>query len=577
VRAGERRGRVAGAWLLGCVVTVLLAGPAASPAACDDAASERSFEELVRDADAAFTREDHPGARALYEQALRLDPKAIHPLRRLALLQSWSGELRSSIATYRRALTLLPGDFELSLGLARVLSWNHDLSESIRIYRELRQTAPADPRVLLGLGQALSWRGRYAEADAVYRDMEDRKIEPIQAHLGRARILGWQGRLDEALTFYRDVMRADPGNLEARVGLARVHHWQGLDRAALAQADNVVLDHPENAEAKELREAIRLSLHPRAELEASRSNDSDSNRVDGATATCTFMAEPQTSVRIAYSAYRAEFRCEDAGFCDEPGLAVGEVVGTDAQVVTGGLTSRIVGPLTFHARAGAAREETFNGGTRLVAVGGGFLRWQVGPRFAMVGNGGREAMLDTAPLIDRGLRVDTADVRLEHRFRPAWLLSGGVGYGSYSDGNARQSAGAAIEWRLPRANPWIAATFDVRYRGFNVNKNNGYFDPLRYQSELLTMLIWDDHQDGRITWRVEGTYGRQDFDLGLPPPSDDSAEAHHDTVQAVSGTVAVGMGPRATLEAFYSRSDYALQVATGFVATRAGFTLRIRM
>lgn len=586
MRTQARRRRLAGALFAGALLSCLVTGGVAARAAEQGAAADSSFETLVREADAAFAREDHSRALALYEQALQLDPNALHPLRRLALLQSWKGDLAASITTYRKALVLQPGDFELSLGLARVLTWNHDLQESTRILRDLRRSAPGDARVLLGLGQALSWRGRYAEAEAVYRDMEDHKIEPLQAHLGRARILGWQGRLDDALGFYRDVIRADPGNLEARLGLARVHHWQGLERAALAQADNIALDHPENAEARELRESIRRALRPRVDLDAYRSNDSDSNRVDGETAAWTFTAEPQTSIRIGYSAYQAEFRCESLHFCEQDDLALAQdaggvpvdsVVETKAQLLMAGLTSRLVGPLTFHARAGAVREETLGGESRAVAVGGGFLRWQVGPRFAMVGSGGRETMFDTAPLIDRGLRLDTADLRLEHRFQPAWLLSGSAGYGSYSDGNARQTVGASIEWRLPRSNPRVAATADVRYRTFNVNKNSGYFDPLRYRSELLVVAVWDEHREGRISWRVEGTYGRQDFQLGLPPPNEDVEEAHRDTVQAVQGTLGVGFGPRATLEAFYSRSDYALQIATGFVATRAGFALHWRM
>jgi tetratricopeptide (TPR) repeat protein len=542
-------------------------GPPAAPA------SGRPAADLLREADAAFEREDYAAARALYDRAVRAGAETVHALRRLALLESWDGDLEASIGHYRLALVLAPGDLEVGLEHARVLSWKNDLEESIAAYRGLRERHPDEPRVLLGLGQALAWKGRYAEAEALYADMVERRIAPIEAHLAHARALGWQGKLERAGSFYRDVLRADPGNLDARIGLARIHHWEGLNRVARAQVDNIVADHPHSKEALELQTTIHDALRPAGEASGFRYSDRDSNRVDSATLGHTFMAEEQTSIRIDYTNLRAEFRCQDAAFCDEPGLAVGDVVGTRAEVLSAGLTSRVIKPLTFHARAGAVRQDDFGGGSRTVGVGGGYLRWQVGPRFAVMSIGGREALLDTAPLIDRGIRVDTANLRLEHRFHPAWLLAGEAGYGSYSDGNFRNAAGVSVQYRFPSANPHLSLLLDLRYRRFHEDLDNGYFDPRRYDSELLTLALWDSYRQGAFFWRLEGTYGRQDFATGTAGAIEAGTD---DRVQAVYAAAGVGFGARATLEAFYSRSDYALQLATGFTSSRSGFVFRMR-
>jgi Tfp pilus assembly protein PilF len=539
-------------------------------------APTRSFEELVEEAAAAFMREEYGLARGLYERAIEMRPDTLLPLRRLALLQSWDGDLEESEANYRRALGLAPGDLEIELDLARVISWRNDLDRAIERYEDLRIVHPEDARVLLGLARVLSWQGRYAEAEAIYVEMQDKKIEPILAHLGRARIRGWQGRFDEASRFYHDVLRASPGSLEARLGMVRIRHWEGLNRSAREQIDNIVLDHAENREARELQREIHRALRPRGSADAYRFSDNDGNRVDVGSIATTFMAEPQTPIRIALTRHAAEFRCEEREFCDEvapPADPFSEVASDEATTLVAGLTSLVIRSLTFHARVGMVRQEDLGGESRTFGIGGGFIRWNVGPRLALRGSLAREALLDTAVLIDRGIRVDTADALIEYRFHRSWMLYGSAGLGSYSDGNARQTAGIALGWTVRPSHPGVSTLLDIQYRSFNEDKNNGYFDPLRYDSELLTVAIWDDYRNRRIFWRIEGTIGLQSFDTDAGASLEAGTD---DTVQAVHARFGLTLGERATLEAFYSRSDYALQLATGFKSTRSGFEFSYR-
>jgi pentatricopeptide repeat protein len=544
-----------------------LPGVAQEPAAGDPAG--RPVADILKDADAAFARQDYAAAHALYEQAVLLQPDNVHALHRLALLQSWDNELDASAANYRRALALAPGDFEISLGLAGVLASKRDYGEAIDLYRSLQKTHPDDARVLLGLGNTLAAAGRYAEAEAIFKDMEDRRIEPVKAHAGRARLRGWRGNLDEAEHFWRDILRADPGNLEARIGMAYVHHWQGVDRTALEQAQNIVLDHPESREAKDLKETIEKSLRPRGIADGYRYSDDDSNRVDSATVSSTFMADPQSAIRVALSAFDASFRCEDPGLCDEPGLAVGDEVTTRAQELEGMLTTRVIRPLTFNAHLGAIREESFDGGERVIGTLGGYLNWQVGPRFEVGTFGGRDAFLDSAPLIDRGIHTTDANARLEYRFEPAWHLKGSAGVMAISDGNAQRTAGAGVEWRPPAAHPRVAGTFDLRYRAYNTDEDNGYFDPQRYDSELVSVALWDDERAGLLYWRLEATFGRQAY-----------TESDVDRTDTVSGGQALlGLSfadGKAAFEATYARSNYALNIAPGFMHSRTAFLFRLR-
>ena len=69
-------------------------------------AAEAGSGDLVAQGDAAFARENYKEARRLYEEASRAGGQDVHLLSRLALLQSWDGDLRESVENYRRAVKM---------------------------------------------------------------------------------------------------------------------------------------------------------------------------------------------------------------------------------------------------------------------------------------------------------------------------------------------------------------------------------------------------------------------------------------------------------------------------------------
>src|SRR5436190_969646 len=85
-----------------------------------------------------------------------------------------------------------------------------------------------------------------------------------------------------------------------------------LFETALPQSDNLVLDHPESVEARALLKQISDDLAPRLEIEPVVQTDDGGNRVDKVTAAGSFMAEPQTEVRIALTGVRTRSDCGDA-------------------------------------------------------------------------------------------------------------------------------------------------------------------------------------------------------------------------------------------------------------------------
>jgi thioredoxin-like negative regulator of GroEL len=452
-----------------------------------------------------------------------------------------------------------------------------DAGRARELFEQALQMQPDDPKALVGLGRALTARRRYVEADALYRDMEDRHIASIDARLGRARLRSLQGDHEGARHFYKDALQADPGNLEARLGMAREAHAIGLDAQALPQADNIVVDHPGNAAALALQKTIHNALSPRIEFAPSVQEDDAGNRLEQVTVTGTFMARPQTAVSVALTGARTTSECGDAIDCAAfvtPVPADGSVE-TEARTLVAGTVIRVIRPLTFEARVGALQEEPLDGSRRTQIFGDGVILWEAGPRLTLRGRTARRPLLDSAALVDYGIHVDTGDLRLEYRLDPLWTVTGIGELGRYSDGNAREFARTTLTFQAPTTRRVVTTTLAVVLGRHHDDRDMGYLDPIHYDAETVTVAIADVVLGGRLTWSLEGTFGRQAYD---PNDSEVAPVAPPDSpVSGGAARLGFDLGDRVHLEAWHRRTNDALATAPGFPARLSGLTVRIRL
>jgi thioredoxin-like negative regulator of GroEL len=452
-----------------------------------------------------------------------------------------------------------------------------DAGRARELFEQALLLRPDDAKALVGLGRALTARRRYVEADALYRDMEDRHIASIGARLGRARLRSLQGDHEGARQFYKDALQADPANLDARLGLAREAHAIGLDAQALPQADNIVVDHPGSAEALALQKTIHDALSPRIEFAPSVRKDDAGNRLDQVTVTGTFMARPQTAVSVAVTGARTTSECGSAIDCAAfltPVPADGSAE-TEARTLVGGTVIRVIRPLTFEARVGVLQEEPLDGSRRTQIFGDGVILWEAGPRLTMRGRTARRPLLDSAALVDYGIHVDTGDLRLEYRLHPLWTVTGTGELGRYSDGNSREFAETTLTFQVPISRPVVTTTAAVRLGRHHDDRDMGYLDPIRYEAETVTVTVADVMLEGRITWSLEGTFGRQEYNPNnyeiIPVAPPDSP------LEGGAARLGFDLGDRVYLEAWHRRTNDALATAPGFPVRLSGLMLRIRL
>jgi hypothetical protein len=147
--------------------------------------------------------------------------------------------------------------------------------------------------------------------------------------------------------------------------------------------------------------------------------------------------------------------------------------------------------------------------------------------------------------------------------------------GRYSDGNARETASAFLAWEPQGSRPRVTTTVGARLRRFNDDRDYGYLDPIHYDSQSLTVRLWDEEMGDRLVWHIEGTLGRQSYD-----PNDAQRALVAEPEERLHGgeaALGVAIGERVRLEAFHQRTNDALESAPGFGIRRSGLSLRVRL
>jgi tetratricopeptide (TPR) repeat protein len=555
-------------------------------------AAGRTFaqEDLKAKAEEAFRNDRYPEAVSLYEQIVAANPSDTFSLKRLGLLYSWDNRLEDSIGAYRKALAVDPVDDEAKRELAKINSWAGHFAEAEAGYQELIAAHPEDATLKLDQARILGWQNRFAEARAIYEPLIAAKDHPIEAAVGMGDISAWAGNLPEAERWYRQVLKADPDNEAALIGLARVHHWQGKDRNAVREIDQAVERFPKSREAKKAHQEIHDPLRPYVSPYWNRVIDTDSNDVIESRLTGGFHLDPQMTLDFALSHFDARFRCETASQCAgvDP-LSIPEEAEDEGDRFEARYATRFSDILFLNASLGAARQEGFSGNELTQAIGSGSFDLYVAPNVGFGFSVSRQALFDTARIIDNHIRLSAADARLDWRFAERWRLRAGAQHAWFSDDNQRNVINVVVSVLLPLRRPRLSLAYALRYLTYQDDEqdqlDNGYFAPTKFLSNLLVASVSDNLFHRRFYYSVELTGGVQSFDrlLCTSDPDPDPATCPTDPESVDAGTDTVfgyelmggwNIHRNVVFEAYYGSSDYAQQVASGFESHHYGYLFR---
>ena len=409
------------------------------------------------EAEDAFRRGDYRVARAGYERVLARDSVNARALYRLAILDSWEGQLDRSLARFALLRRLEPLDGDIMVAQARVLSWVNRTRESEALYDSVLALSP-------GRSDALA---------------------------GRARAVAWSGDLDRAERLWREAVDLHPDDAETLIGLAQTLWWKGQPALAEAYLVRARALAPEDRTARDLERQLRAALRPEVSTTADYAHDSDDNAFfvqEGA-----YTASLGNSLRGTVTAgwRHATGPVGSGNGSGDSFGARGHVIAALGQgtVLRAGLGARRLAPDGGTARAPLTAE-----------LGLGF---RPGP-YASVGVAYTRAAFDeTARLIENGYLLDAVDLSVDVSPTPTVSLSGGGGATWISDGNRRIGGVAAVLVSPARG---LQVGGFGRMMGYREpSSGRGYFDPDRF-SLIEARAVW--------TWRRERWGVRGDAGLG---------------------------------------------------------------
>ena len=423
------------------------------------------------------------------DRAVALEPDNVEFLRSRAELASWAGDYERAEDSNRR-LGTLTGEPAAELGLARIAAWRGRTAASIEHYHAYLQRVPEDSVATIELARQETWRGNARAALAVLDGYRERFGETVDYRIERARALMTGDRPRAAIEILDPLVAERPEEYEARLVQTLALSVAGKRTDAVSSVEALARIDAANPRTAEVRAyvmaPIRSSVRPRYEFY----DDSDDVRhnlvgVDGGLA-----LSPRA--RLV-----AEGTVTDVS--SEPGSGLAPLDGDETVRETGGDLGVV------YNLDGAGELEGRVGGLQVEDDGPELLTWLASARLTpadamgIVVEGQRDFLDVSARSLDLGIERTAGRAAL--RLSPAvgWTIEAGSSRESYSDDNGRWEARVAvIDGVLRRQLVNVDVGVASRWQWFDEDRDNGYYDPARYEQHLgVVSTYWKlDDQAG---------------------------------------------------------------------------------
>jgi tetratricopeptide (TPR) repeat protein len=195
-------------------------------------------------------------AAALYEEAIKLDPKHAEAINNLGSAFSYLGRYEEAENCFREAMAIKPNFSDPHANLGVLLRQKSYLLDSEAFLRRALKLKPNDLDARVNLGLTLMFLGRMRDARACFTKVLKSAPRHVHALFGMGRVATLEGRFDEAETTLKRVIEINPKMINAWAALPLTRKMTNDDGAWLKRAEEIAAGDIHPMEEANLRFAI---------------------------------------------------------------------------------------------------------------------------------------------------------------------------------------------------------------------------------------------------------------------------------------------------------------------------------
>ena len=154
-----------------------------------------------------------------FEMAGLLNPHAAAPRLSAAEIHLARGEPGPARALVDEATRIEPRSFDVAMVTGRVLEHEGRLPQALAAYEEAVRLNPANSRPRMLIVSLATQMKEFDRAEQQLRQLLQIGYQPSRTHLALGRVAQMRGRDDEAARYYREALRLEPGLRMAEEGL----------------------------------------------------------------------------------------------------------------------------------------------------------------------------------------------------------------------------------------------------------------------------------------------------------------------------------------------------------------------
>ena len=383
--------------------------------------------------------------------------------------------------------------------IARYYSWIDKVDEGIQVLRQTLQDNPENSEAKTALARFLSWTKQSDEAMKQVDEVLTKESSNPEALQIKADLLAWNGDPLSALPYYQKTL-AISDTFDARLGYAYAQLSLGKLTDAKSEREKLTPKYPYqvtnlakfDTALKQGQEGGPIDVPTSNSMDipfVSYYHDSDGNIVKTLRTTYYF-TEDKVSGNIGY----------------RHGDATAGGVSSRYDSVQLKLATTLYENLKGSAGIGYIINRSDATHNALTAHAGLTYVWNtVEMGVALY----RDALVDTAELINKSITVNGAEVSLSKELENNNVVYGSFAHREYSDDNYANDIRGVFKHRFDLSNPRITAGYSLRYLDFDRQSRGGYFDPDDFIAhQALVSIVY---QQGASTLFFDPYIGFQSF------------------------------------------------------------------